>query len=211
VDQKWVDIGSVMFHAGAWQHRGYNVSVANLHERPLVVDAAGYGVAGHTDRLRLFHFHAFDTGKPDELSTRLASSTAHLRTEGAAVDQLCRQYAAELVVHERSLPPAPAYPYRTDTRGRRISRQLRRAYRIQSEALPEGAEPLPSPFVPAEADAFDGWRRRALKTEAKELVGDVVKSARLAFPEEYGRLRNRFPRLVGVFRGKAFHADGIWK
>ena len=112
VDQKWVDIGSVMFHAGAWQHRGYNVSVTNLHERPLVLDDAGFGFAGHTDRLRLFHFHAFDTSKPDELSTRLASSTVHLRTEGTAVDALCREYAESLLRHEQALGPRRAVPLR---------------------------------------------------------------------------------------------------
>jgi hypothetical protein len=210
VDQKWCDIGSVLFHAGAWQHRGYNVSVANLHERPIVHDG-GFGIAGRPDRLRLFHFHAFDTSAPGELSTRLASSTAHLRTEGTAIDKLCQEYAAELAAHERALPPAAPYPYRTDTRGRRISRQLRRAHRIQSARLPDGANPLPSPFVADEAEAFDTWRRCALRTEARELAGDLVKSARLALPEEYGRLRSRFPRLVGAVRGRAFHADGIWK
>jgi hypothetical protein len=208
VDQKWCDIGSVMFHAGAWQHRGYNVSVTNLHERPLMHDESGFGFVGHADRLRLFHFHAFDTAAPDELSTRLASSTAHLRTEGTAIDALCREYAAALIAHERALPPAAPYPYATDTRGRRISRQLRRAWRIEER---DSSDQLPSPFLPDEAEAFDVWRRRALKTEARELAGDVMKSARLALPDEYGRLRKRFPALVGRLRGKAFNADGIWK
>ena len=214
VDQKWCDIGSVTFRAGAWRHRGYNVSVANLHERPIVLDDAGYGIAGtepdHVgDRLRLFHFHAFDTARPEELSTRLATSTAHLRTEGTAIDQLCREYAEALIAHEQALPTADPYPYWTDTRGRRVSRQLRRAWRIEDRRT---SEQLPSPFLPDEAAAYDTWRRRALKTEARELMGDAVKSARLALPEEYGRLRNRFPRLVGALRGKAVgSADGIWK
>jgi hypothetical protein len=208
VDQKWCDIGSVTFRAGAWRHRGYNVSVANLHERPIVLDGAGYGIAEHPDRLRLFHFHAFDTSRPEELSTRLASPTAHLRTEGTAIDQLCREYADALIAHEQALPSPTAYPYATDTRGRRVSRQLRRAWRIEEQRTPDQ---LPSPFLPDEAAAYDSWRRRALKTEARELMGDAVKSARLALPEEYGRLRNRFPRLVGKLRGKAFNADGIWK
>ena len=214
VDQKWCDIGSVTFQARAWRHRGYNVSVANLHERPIVLDDAGYGIAGAEpgsvgDRLRLFHFHAFDTSRPEELSTRLATSTAHLRTEGTAIDHLCREYAAALVAHEQALPPPLAYPYWTDTRGRRVSRQLRRAWRIEER---RSSEPLPSPFLPEEADAYDSWRRRALKTEARELMGDAAKSARLALPEEYGRLRNRFPRLVGRLRGAATkNADGIWQ
>ncbi len=208
VDQKWCDIGSVTFRAGAWRHRGYNVSVANLHERPIVLDDSGYGIAGHADRLRLFHFHAFDTSRPEELSTRPATSTAHLRTEGTAIDRLCREYADALIAHEAELPAPMAYPYWTDTRGRRVSRQLRRAWRIEERRT---SDQLPSPFVREEAAAYDAWRRRALKTEARELMGDAVKSARLALPEEYGRLRNRFPRLVGALRGKAFNTDGIWK
>ncbi len=211
VDQKWCDIGSVMFRAGAWQHRGYNVSVTNLHERPLMLDGEGFGFVGHPDRLRLFHFHAFDTAAPTELSTRLASSTAHLRTEGTAIDALCREYAAALVEHERSLPAAAPYPYATDARGRTISRHLRRAWRIQAGDLPEGADPLPSPFLAEEADAFEAWRRRALKTEARELAGDVMKSARLAFPDEYGRLRKRFPQVADAVRGRVFRPGGIWK
>jgi hypothetical protein len=163
------------------------------------------------DRLRLFHFHAFDTSRPDELSTRLASSTVHLRTEGTAVDALCREYAETLLRHEQALGPAAPYPYWTDTHGRTLSRHLRRAYRIQSADLPDGAAPLPSPFLPADAEAFDSWRRRALKTEAKELAGDVMKSARLAFPDEYGRLRSKFPRVADAVRGKVFRGGGIWK
>ena len=163
----------------------------------------------HPDRLRLFHFHAFDTSRPEELSTRLATSTAHLRTEGTAIDQLCREYADALIAHEGALPAPMAYPYWTDTRGRRVSRQLRRAWRIEERRT---SDQLPSPFLPEEAAAYDAWRRRALKTEARELMGDAVKSARLALPEEYGRLRNRFPRLVGKLRGKAVsNADGIWQ
>jgi hypothetical protein len=212
VDQKWCDIGSVIFRAGAWRHRGYNVGVANLHERPVVLDAHGYAIAGSADRLRLFHFHAFDPRRPEELSTRLTSSTAHLRTEGSAVDALCREYAEGVLTHERSLPEPLAYPYAHDTRGRRISRQLRRAYRVTAAQRAEsGAPPLPSPFLPEQAEEFATWRRRAFGTEARELVGDAVKSARLTLPEEYERLRARFPRALSSLRGSFVRSGGIWR
>jgi len=42
VDQKWMDIGSVLFGATTLRHYGYNVGVANLHERPVARDSEGY-------------------------------------------------------------------------------------------------------------------------------------------------------------------------
>jgi hypothetical protein len=206
VDQKWVDIGSVLFHAGAWQHPGYNVSVANLHERPIARDEDGFVVAGTGERLRLFHFHAFDTSRPEELSTRFDTSTAQLRT-AEAVDALCREYADQLLRHEKDLAPAPPYPYARDTTGRRISRQLRRAYRVQLQA---GAQ-LPSPFVAGDAEDFARWRRRsAWRSEGKELLGDAAKSVRIALPEEYGRLKERLPGLAEKVRGRFVRSSGIW-
>lgn len=205
VDQKWVDLGAGYFAAGNWRHAGYNVSIANLHERPIASDDEGYYIASTGDRLRLFHFHAFDTSAPTELSTRFAS-TAHLRTDNAALDSLCVEYAEALIKNEQMLPEAPPYPYFTDTRGRRISRQLRRAYRLESE----GGADLPSPFVAAEADAFDAWRRHARRLMARELVGDAAKSFRLALPEEYTRMKGRFPALANRVRSRFVRSSGIW-
>ena len=208
VDQKWVDIGAVLFHGTAWQHPGYNTSVANLHERPIVRDDTGrYTIGAGGVPLRLFHFHAFDTSRPDELSTRFAHSTAHLRMDSKAVDALCAEYATELIANEKALGPARGYPFNVDTRGRRISQQLRRVYRLQSEGR---STPLPSPFVPAEADAFEAWRRSAWKSIGRELLGDAAKSVRLALPEEYGRMKARFPGLADKVRGKTVRASGIW-
>jgi len=205
VDQKWVDIGAPLFHGEALRHYGYNVGVANLDERPIAEDVDGYYIATTGDRLRLFHFHAFDTSAPEELSTRLDRSTAHLRD--GAVDRLCAEYAKDLIVHEESAPPAPPYVFWTDTRGRRISRQLRRAYRVESRA---GAS-LPSPFVAAEAEAFEAWRRRAWRPMSRELVTDAVKSARLSMPEEYERIKNRLPGVAGKLRGRLSLRSGIWE
>jgi hypothetical protein len=207
VDQKWVDIGSVLFQAGAWRHYGYNVGVANLHERPVAADADGYYIAGTNDRLRLFHFHAFDTSAPGELSTRFDSSTAHLRADSSVIDALCAEYAELLIHQEQTLPAASSYTYGRDTQGRRISRQLRRAYRLEAAS---SDVPLPSPFLASDADAYDTWRRRARKTEARGLVGDGAKSMRLLFPEEYGRAKKRFPGLVEKVRRRYVQASGIW-
>ena len=128
VDQKWMDIGSSHFQAASFRHAGYNVSVANLWERPLELDDAGYRIASTGERLRLFHFHAFDSSAPEKLSLRAQDSYAHLVQDDSVLLQLCKEYAAVLTSFEERLPPAPPYPYAKDTRGRTISRQLRRAY-----------------------------------------------------------------------------------
>jgi hypothetical protein len=208
VDQKWVDIGAPLFRGTTWRHPGYNVSVANLHERPIIRDDTGrYSIATNGEPLRLFHFHAFDTQHPEELSTRFDKSTAHLRMDSKAVDALCREYADELIAHEQALAPAAGYPFATDTRGRRVSQQLRRVYRLQSEGR---ATPLPSPYLPAEAAAYDAWRRSAWKSVGRELAGDAAKSVRLALPEEYASLKKKFPRLAEKVRGKTVRSSGIW-
>ena len=91
VDQKWVDIGSVLFHATAFRHYGYNVGIGNLHERVIESDADGPYVAKNGDRLRLFHFHAFDPQKPDELSAKFVDrSHGDVKLETETVKELCR-------------------------------------------------------------------------------------------------------------------------
>ncbi|QIX25484.1 hypothetical protein ncot_01935 [Nocardioides sp. JQ2195] len=200
VDQKWMDIGSVLFQARSLRHYGYNVSVVNLHERPI---GAGLVMLTTGEPLRLFHFHAFDPDAPGELSTRQTGSTSELRSSSAVLDALCREYADRVLRHRAALGEAPAYPYLSDSSGKRISRQLRRAYRLSGPGLP-------SAFDPACAEEFAAWRRRAWRREGRELLGDAAKSIRLALPEEYGRLRNRFPRLASSMKGKLVGRNGIW-
>ncbi|MFS3126842.1 hypothetical protein ACLM5J_00395 [Nocardioides sp. Bht2] len=206
VDQKWVDIGATLFRAGAWRHAGYNVSVANLHERPIAVDDEGLFVSSTKDRLRLFHFHAFDTAHPEELSTRLIGSTSHLREQSRTLDALCREYAEIVMRYEAQLAKAPRYAYAADTAGKPLSRQLRRAYRLNLE---DDAS-LPVPFLAQEAEAWAAWRRGAWRTEAKELAGDAVKSIRLVLPEEYGRIKKRLPGVSSKLKAKLVRNQGIW-
>lgn len=203
VDQKFCDIGSVLFQAGAWRHSGYNVSVGNIHERDLAIDDDGFVIANTGDRLRLFHFHAFDTSRPDELSTRFDHSTAHLRTDDVA--ELCRQYAEIVIKWEKTLPAAQPYPFNHDQRGREISRHLRRVHRLQAAA----GMAIPSAFVAADAEAYESWRRNAFKPAMKALVGDGVKSLRLVLPIETTRFKKKFPKLAGRARGTVA-GGGMW-
>ncbi|AXT86210.1 hypothetical protein C6I20_14150 [Aeromicrobium sp. A1-2] len=206
VDQKWMDIGSTLWQAASLRHSGYNVGVTNLPERPLARDADGFYNSANGERLRLFHFHAFDATQPERLSVRFQHDDQSVLGDPAAIEGLCKEYAGLIVEHERVLPPAPAYPYLTDTRGRRISRQLRRAHRIGSlEAT------LPSPFVPAEADAYDTWRRSAWRPVARSLLADTGKSVRLVLPEEYDRARKRFPKVIEKLRPLFTKGVGAWR
>ncbi|HEY7122163.1 MAG TPA: hypothetical protein VH329_06355 [Solirubrobacterales bacterium] len=211
VDQKWVDIGSVYFQASPLRHYGYNVGLANLHERPVGRDADGYYIAGTDDRLRLFHFHGFDPRRPDELSTRFKTShpegfnTSELGTE--ALVGLCEDYAAVLLQKEREIGPQPDYLYGSDTTGRRITRRLRHAYRVAALAEPGR---VPSPFVAAEAAEFEHWRKGARGLVGRLMLSDVVKGIRCALPEEYDNVRRRLPGLTSRVRGRIVEKSGMW-
>ncbi len=206
VDQKWVDVGGGFFAATSLRHRGYNVSVANLHERPIARDQDGYRVAGTEDRLRLFHFHSFDPERPDELATRRAGSESQ---EGPGpVQDLAREYAGTVLAKRRQIGPQPAYPYNADTTGRRISRRMRHAYRVAAVAE-DGT--LPSPFVSAEAREYDRWRRGARGLAGRLMLSDIAKAVRMALPEEYERIKRRLPGLMTVLRGRLIERSGWLK
>jgi hypothetical protein len=207
VDQKWMDIGSSHFQAASFRHAGYNVSVANLWERPIALGADGYTIASTGEPLRLFHFHAFDSQAPEKLSLRALDSYAHLVQDDSVLLQLCKEYAAVLSSYEELLPPAPPYPYAVDTRGRAISRQLRRAYGRERRT---SAVPLPSPFVPAEADAYERWRRRAWVAIGRGLLHEGAKCVRIVLPEEYDRVKARFPRLANRLQDRFGGGSGSW-
>ena len=207
VDQKWMDVGSVLFNATSLRHYGYNVGVANLHERPIATDADGYYIGGTGDRLRLFHFHAFDPDRPEELSVRVTGGTAHYRADNAALDALCKEYAAVVIDNRNLIGAQPPYVYNTDTTGRRITRRMRHAYRV---AVGSGAA-VPSPFVPAEAAGYERWRRSAWKLAGRLMFSDVAKGVRYALPEEWENLRDKLPGLTGRLRGRYLEKSGIWK
>jgi hypothetical protein len=218
VDQKWMDIGSSLFQATSFRHAGYNVGMANLSERPLAEDADGYVVASTGDRLRLFHFHAFDSSSPAKLSTRSRHTMAHDLPDDSVILQLCKEYAEVLGRYEQAVPPAAPYPYWTDTRGRRITRQLRRAY--LRDSLAASSDPansahsvpgsLPVPFDPAETVAYERWRRGAWKSIARGLLGETAKCVRIMLPEEYDNLRKRFPRVADYLNDRFSGGSGLW-
>jgi hypothetical protein len=206
VDQKWMDLGSTLFGAAAFRHSGYNVGITNVSERPIAVDADGYYNSANGDRLRLFHFHAFDSKQPETLSPRFRSSIANPLHDESAVLALSKAYAEVLVRFEGSLPPAPPYPYHHDTTGKLVTRQLRRAHRLGST----GPGSLPSPFVPEEAAAFAKWRRKATRTKVRALAADAAKCVRIVLPENYDQMRARFPKLAERLNDRFSSGKGMW-
>jgi hypothetical protein len=206
VDQKWVDVGGGFFGATSLQHRGYNVSIANLHERPVDRDENGYFIAGTDDRLRLFHFHSFDPRRPEELTTRVALHDG--RTEQEQLRTLALEYADAVLANERAIGNQPAYRFASDSTGRRITRRMRHAYRVSSQAEPGR---LPSPFVPAEAGDYERWRRSARGLAGRLMLSDVAKAMRMALPEEYERVKKRVPGLASSLRGRFVERSGWLK
>jgi hypothetical protein len=208
VDQKWVDIGSVLFEATCLRHRGYNVGVGNLHERPIERDSEGYRIGGVDDRLRLFHFHAFKPERPESLYTRPSTGSSGSLAVSGPLRELCEEYASTVISNRAVAGSAPAYLYSSDTQGRRITRRLRHAYRV---AVREDAAAVPSPFVVSEAGAFDRWRRHAWGLTTQLMVSDVVKGVRCALPEEYGMLKSRLPRVTQGLRQRMVENNGMWR
>ena len=214
VDQKWVDLGSVYFDASPLRHYGYNVGLANIHERPIGRDEDGYRIDGREDRLRLFHFHAFDPRRPEELTTRFRTShpggfsAEDLASETEALLALCREYADVMLKKEREIGPQSPYIYGTDTGGRRITRRMRHAHRVEALAAPGS---VPSPFLPAEAEEYERWRRGAFPLAGKLMASDLAKGIRCAWPEEYDNVKRRLPGVTSSLRSRFIEKGGMWE
>jgi hypothetical protein len=207
VDQKWMDIGSVLFNAAILRHYGYNVGIANLHERPLDVDSDGYFIASTGDRLRLFHFHAFDPRRPEEFYTRPSTNSGHRPAVTGALERLCRQYAQVLLDKQEQVGPPPPYRYGFDHTGRRISRRMRHAYRVAARNRPNG---IPSPFLAAEAADYERWRRASWRLAGRLMVSDIAKGLRCALPEEYYALKRSLPQVAQSLRTQYLENTGKW-
>ena len=207
VDQKWMDIGSVLFGAHVLRHYGYNVGAGNVRERPLALDSDGYYIASNGDRLRLFHFHAFDPHQPESLFNRLRTRAGPVRADNEALKKLCREYAEAVTEKRRQLGSQPPYIYSADTTGRPISRHMRHAYRVSALADPGR---LPSPFLPDEAADYERWRRSAVPLAGRLAMSDMAKGLRCALPDEYDAIKHRFPSLMRRLRGRYLEDTGLW-
>jgi len=70
---------------------------------------------------------------------------------------------------------------------------------------------LPSPFVAAEADTYERWRRRAWRPIAAGLLSEAAKCARIVLPETYDDVKKRFPRLADRLNQRFSSGSGSWR
>lgn len=191
VDQKWADVGSVLFPTAPLRHYGYNVGPWNLHERDLAGTAADPRIRSTGEPLRLFHFSGFDPDNPTELSSRLGFSTSSLRSSNAIIEALCTAYGNAVLASRRDIGPSVPYAYAHDVRGRYLTKRLRRVFRAQRLSADYL---LPLPFLDSETDAFVRWRRRQHRATLNQIFADMAIAAKYVLPDEYAQLRKYLPR-----------------
>ncbi len=207
VDQKWTDIGAVLFDAHSWRHSGYNVGPWNLHEREIVRKDGRLEILATSHPLRLVHFSGFNPLDPDAISVRLSVS---LRGAGGANDEfsaLSHEYARAVLDAQEQLGESPAYEFAVDTRGRHLSKRLRKTYRRDLLANEEVI--LPSPFVHAERQDYDRWRRGSLGRGLKITIADVALAAKYALPDEFKFVQKRLPRAFSRLRTNLLESSKV--
>ena len=198
VDQKWTDIGAVMFDAHSLKHYGYNVGHWNLHERSVSV-LAGHLVLGHLDEpLRLFHFSGFNPEDPEAVSIRQNVSLRDKGLRSDALDEMSREYAALVLGAQSELGPSPSYGFSRDLSGKRLTKRIRRTYR--KELIDAKTMPLPSPFVIQEKVSFAQWRIRSTARQAGGALGDAALGFKYAFPDTYSTLKSMMPKPFAWMR-----------
>ena len=68
---------------------------------------------------------------------------------------------------------------------------------------------MPSPYLATDAEAYAAWLSSARSAIGKAYVGDLAKSVRWVFGDEYLRAKRRFPALSKA-RGRFMQGEGMW-
>lgn len=208
VDQKWTDIGVMLYGANSLRHPGYNVGPWNLHERAFRHTEGEWRMNGSGEPLRLYHFSGFNPDDPDAISTRLNTDMRKTDAGSEALSSLSQIYAERVLAARKLLGPAPRYKFDRDSRGKVLKKRTRRAYR--KAVLAQTAEQsVPSPFRPDEARAFREWKRKAWGSRIGISVGDAAIAIKYAFPDEYNLLKRRLPTQFGWLRGRLLRASPV--
>ncbi|WP_136610355.1 hypothetical protein [Sinomonas albida] len=198
VDQKWVDVGSVLFDAHSFRHYGYNIAHWNLHEREFERRGSNYYMIRTDEPLRLLHFSGFDPKDPEAISVRQNISLREKGLNSAAYSTLSREYAALLLDIRQKINATSSYAYSHDLSGRLLTKRLRRTYR--QELLKGGLSYLPSPFIESDRAKFARWRLTSLMQQMTGAAGDAAIGLKYAFPDAYGILKRVVPSLYGQVR-----------
>ncbi|WP_203582283.1 hypothetical protein [Microbacterium hibisci] len=207
VDQKWTDVGANYFGAHSLRHAGYNVGPWNLLERHIDRDTSQFIVGEDGHHLRLLHFSGFNANDPEAISERL-NADMHNVTDSAAFRDLSRDYARTVLRIERELGSTVPYGFNRDSRGKSISKRLRRQYRadLLSSA---SATPLPSAFAPQAAEPFSAWRRSARVRKLGLAAGDLAIAAKYALPDTFGWFKRTFPKRFKSSRERLLSAANV--
>jgi hypothetical protein len=207
VDQKWTDIGSVMFRAHSLEHYGYNIGHWNLHERQFQKSGSEYVMERSGEPLRLLHFSGFNPRDPDSVSVRQNVSLKDKGLGSIAYSELSREYADLLLKAEGELGPKPHYAFARDQSGRLLTKRVRRTFR--QDLLSGGDGGLPSPFVPEERQAFARWRITSYRRRMSGAAADAAIGFKYAFPDAYARVKSRLPRQFGRMRSRLLQQSNI--
>src|SRR4029079_19676446 len=164
VDQRWVDLVTVLFDHFVLRDPACNVAYWNLHERGFRRGGAGYEVDQRP--LRFFHFSGFAPRRPAQLSAHMGQWARINLREAPDLQRLCAEYAERLLdLGYREHRPAP-YRFDSLVQGIPVDGRMRRLYRESlEEAEKTGAEP-PDPFDGASATAFVDWLNEPARAQS---------------------------------------------
>lgn len=192
LDQKWVDLGAVLFDADVLRHPGYNIGPWNAHERHIVTSGGQLVIERESDPVRFIHFSGFDPAHPHAASRK---QSADLPAPGGPPEWFAlRERYAQVVLAARAELGTPAsYGFARDTGGRVMPRRLKAAYR---HALLAGERP-PSPFRESDRAAWARWRRRSIGARTRVTVSNATLALKYPMPDLLSTVQRRVP---GLFR-----------
>ena len=208
VDQKWTDIGAVMFSAFTFKHRGYNIAHWNLHERRIEKSKGGkYLVQPGNEQLRLLHFSGFNPNDPEAISNRQNTSLKDKGISSPALLELSHKYAEQVLKYQKFIGIQPDYEFNKDSNGKKISIRMRRAYR--QDLLNNGTPHPPSAFNEKERVQFRAWRMRSTRKVIVTTAMDLSLAFKYAFPDTYSSLKRLLPNFVGKRRESLFKQSAV--
>lgn len=208
VDQKWTDIGATLFNAHSLRHYGYNAGPWNLHEREFYEYEHEWVMARTHEPLRLFHFSGFDPAEPDAISARLNFSLKDAGVGSSALSALSHRYAQVMLHAAAALGEDAPYSFDRDSRGKRLNKRIRRAYR--KDLIVGGSDHnLPSPFLARDAKAFRRWRKRSWTSRVHIGVSDAAIAIKYVFPDEYSAVKRSLPSQFSRLRARLLRAAQI--
>ncbi len=191
-DQRWIDFVPGLFRHYIVRDPGFNVAYWNLHSRQVAKNGDGYTVNGRP--LRFFHYSGYDPESPHILSKHQGSKPRIILSERAGVRALCDAYGQKLF--DAGFRESKRHPYGFESlsNGMRIDQRLRRIYReaLERSETDDEAEP-PSPFGPANEDAFLDWLNEPMTNSAAGVTRFMM-----AFYGEREDLQSAFPAPLGA-------------